>query len=494
MATPQTAQAQSDQGQDINVDLNAGLQNTAPPPAQGNPMISPDYTDTRVIPTEHQDAATQAGWQPAVKVVHSNGDARWIPTSQADAAQKAGYARSDVPAALTSKPGEQFQGLGSALWDRAKGLATAGGVVGAAKDVYQQAAEVPRLYRAYAQARQNGADITTAISAANEEAKKFNEAHDTIKNLAEEYEKNPNKALWGNIIDMALMGVAGKAAAPVAEEEAATEAAAPTHVFNPSTGKLEPVAAKPGLVQQVLKGKEVVQPQTQAALRGGVSTAGEEAGIAAEQGPSLRASLKGHIDSLNATEDAAYKAQDEAAGTDIKQLNKNLENAKYQKSLLTKTPADIKKGARLDAAINATQDEIDAANARLQTKGIDPNAADALHLKRMAAEEFEDKVLHNQNVVQGDALTGQPETVNIDSLVKESQKLYDKDKFGGSRLEQLMGKDGAAKYMKDLRDLQKQGVHAMKAQQWAVRVAKVLGTTGIGYEILRGITSRSGGQ
>ena len=115
MAIPQTAQAQSDQGQDINVDLNAGLQKTAPPPPQGNPMISPDYADARVIPAEHQDAATQAGWEPAVKVVHPNGDARWIPTSQADAAQKAGYARSDVPAALTSKPGEQFQGLGLSL-------------------------------------------------------------------------------------------------------------------------------------------------------------------------------------------------------------------------------------------------------------------------------------------------------------------------------------------------------------------------------------------
>ena len=494
MAIPQTAQAQSDQGQDINVDLNAGLQKTAPPPPQGNPMISPDYADARVIPAEHQDAATQAGWEPAVKVVHPNGDARWIPTSQADAAQKAGYARSDVPAALTSKPGEQFQGLGSALWDRAKGLATGGGVIGAAKDVYQQAAEVPRLYRAYTQARQNGADITTAISAANEEAKKFNEAHDTIKNLAEEYEKNPNKALWGNIIDMALMGVAGKAAAPVAEEEAAAaaEAAAPTHVFNEATGKLEPVAAKPGIVKQILKGKDVVEPQAQAALRGGVSTATEEAGITAEQGPSLRASLKGHIDSLNQAEDAAYKAQDEAAGTDIKQLNKNLENAQYQKSLLTKTPLDIKKGARLDAAIRATQDEIDTANARLQSKDIEPNAADALHLKRMSAEEFEDKVLHNQNVVSGDMTKGQPETVNIDNLVKESQKLYDKDKYGSSRLEQFMGKDGAAKYMKDLRDLQTQGVHAMKAQQWAVRVAKVLGTTGIGYEILRGMTSNSG--
>ena len=247
MDTSQATQAQSGsqaEDQDINVDLNAGLQNTAPPPPQGSPMISPDNTDARVIPAEHQDSATQAGWQPAVKVVHPvTRDARWIPTSQADAATQAGYQRSDIPVALTSKPGEQFQGLGSALWDRATGIVTGTGVIGAARDVYQQAAEAPRLYQVFKEARQKGADITTAISAANEEAKRFNDAHDTIKNLAEEYEKTPNKALWGNIIDMALMGAAGKATEPAIAEgsEAATaEGATAKAATVPAPGRLKP--------------------------------------------------------------------------------------------------------------------------------------------------------------------------------------------------------------------------------------------------------------
>ena len=81
-----------------------------------------------------------------------------------------------------------------------------------------------------------------------------------------------------------------------------------------------------------------------------------------------------------------------------------------------------------------------------------------------------------------------PETVNVDSAVKTLQKLQDNTKYGGSRLEQALGKEQAQALLNDLYSAQRQGVKAMTRQQWATRIAKVVAGGGAGYEILKGLS------
>ena len=277
------------------------------------------------------------------------------------------------------------------------------------------------------------------------------------------YQNNPSRANLIHVITSAApilvpggIKAGSDIIAPVGES-AASEAA---------------MATKPSLVQQIIKGKNAVEPQGQETLRAGVKAGGENSGLSTVQGQSLRDVMEEPIEKLHAQASESYKALDEAAGTDIKALRNGLKNDQYNRTLLGNTPEDIAKAEKLDASIKDTQQKIADAEARVAAKGIDPKIADTQFTKAKAAEEFRDKIFHNQSVIKGDVDAGQPETVNVDAAVRESQKLMDKDKFGDSRLEQFMGKDGAAQYMSELRQLQQQGVHAMKVQAIAKLVGK----------------------
>lgn len=46
------------------------------------PMIAPDYSSTKMVPPDQANAARQAGWEPAVKMVGTDGQNRWIPQSK----------------------------------------------------------------------------------------------------------------------------------------------------------------------------------------------------------------------------------------------------------------------------------------------------------------------------------------------------------------------------------------------------------------------------
>jgi hypothetical protein len=96
-------------------------------------------------------------------------------------------------------------------------------------------------------------------------------------------------------------------------------------------------------------------------------------------------------------------------------------------------------------------------------------------------------VFKNTGVISGNKALGAEESVNVNQAVKELQKLQDNTKFGAPRLEQALGKEGAQAILKDMYAAQRSGIKAMTKQQWAVRAAKVLGATGVGYEVLRGL-------
>jgi hypothetical protein len=99
------------------------------------------------------------------------------------------------------------------------------------------------------------------------------------------------------------------------------------------------------------------------------------------------------------------------------------------------------------------------------------------------------KVFKNSNIVQGNEKFGTPETVNVDSAVKALQKLQDSDKYGASRLEQALGKDGANNLLNDMYAAQRAGVKALSRQQMAKRLAKYAFHTtevgALGYGLLK---------
>jgi hypothetical protein len=219
----------------------------------------------------------------------------------------------------------------------------------------------------------------------------------------------------------------------------------------------------------------VAEPQGQATLQRGVYDAGKEAGVTPIEHPtSTRAALDDHLTQLQTNTDELYKKMDDAAGFDVKALKDRMGKDQYNLDQLGNTDEDIAESQTLQKSIGDAQNRITAAEQKMSDAGIDPKAADASFGKMKAAEEFRDKILHNQNIVRGNAAQGQEETVDVDSLTKESQKMLDQDKFGVSRLEQFMGKDGATEYMNQLRKYQEMGVKAVKAQTVVKIVGKAL--------------------
>jgi len=181
MSTPTLPPMPSTDTQDVNQELNAGLQNT---PANTTPV-----------------PATPQG----------------VPVS------------TDVPAALTSKPGEQFQGLGSAAKDLATGLVTPQ-PVSMAQQAYRGITEdIPAVYKTYEAARSSGVSITDAFKAANAKAQQINDAKNSLKNAVKEFTDNPNKAAWSVVLQLGTVALGGELLAPEAatSEMATAQAVAP---------------------------------------------------------------------------------------------------------------------------------------------------------------------------------------------------------------------------------------------------------------------------
>src|SRR5207245_976463 len=103
-----------------------------------------------------------------------------------------------------------------------------------------------------------------------------------------------------------------------------------------AAGAAEP---KPGIIQQLMKGKKVAQPGAEAAVRQGVQSSTEAAGTAdesvaanIENQPVLKGNqtvLDEPLNSLKEKESALYKKVDDAAGFDLKAEKAQLANDKY---------------------------------------------------------------------------------------------------------------------------------------------------------------------
>jgi hypothetical protein len=344
-------------------------------------------------------------------------------------------------------------------------------------------------YEAYEKARSSGAGVIDSLKAASDTMKSRDAVAQQVQQRADEFKKDPGAANARALFDVLGLlvttgvgagtgpsaGVSGLktaaaettiAAEPAIAAEAGAEAAAP------KTGLITNVK---NVAKQVAQGEKIAQPQAQEALRTGVRAGSTEAGVTAVQPPSLRAIVEEPIHSLDASAKAAYRQIDAAAGTDFKALNEKLSNTEYQIRQLTDTEEDVAKEAALEKARTATMDKIEAAKQQAIDNGVDPkllDKADAQFKQARALEELEAKVFKNPNVVAGNAVRGTPETINVDSAVKALQRLQDKEEFGGSRLEQALGKKGADDLLNDMYAAQRAGTKALTRQQFAVKLAK----------------------
>jgi hypothetical protein len=330
-------------------------------------MIAPDLKTMKYVPSDQQADAASIGWENVTHMVHpSTGDRRWVPSSQISDAQQAGYVNPDVPAASTSKPGEQFQGLGSAAKENAVGLATGGGMnpVSLAKNVYTGITEdIPAVYKAYEAARSTGASIMDAYHAANVKAQEIQNAKNGLIQAVKEFNTNPNKAAWNAVLQLGTVALGGemlKAPEAAAAETATAEAVAPEAAAE--------AAAEPGVIKQMWKGEKVAQPGAQAALRNvaqnatpettpnyvyrardvgeqGVSTEGHaqatsDLARAKEYAePGMRSPEQGEVVKidLNKLDPEDYAVQKHPSGADWVKFNRNL--AENEVEPLTAKPA-----------------------------------------------------------------------------------------------------------------------------------------------------------
>lgn len=224
----------------------------------------------------------------------------------------------------------------------------------------------------------------------------------------------------------------------------------------------------PGIVKQVLQGKEVAQAPAKTAVR--TATGAAEDASLLEGNKSI---VDKPIQKLFTQERAAYAKQDKIAGFDMRALQDKLENTQERISNLTDTEEDVAMEAKLEKSRTAIMDKIQEAEGKLKQAGVDPEEAKSIYQQRKAGEDFKKAIVQH--------VSSDGESINVDGLLQSAKKLRF-NKYG-DRLEQFMGADGANQFMANLERAQKSGVHAMKVQQVAKWVGGIAGLSAAGAGI-----------
>lgn len=395
------------------------------------------------------------------------------PQASPSSPQSAGL---DLSAGMVGQPAQQnspdftLGGVAKGASDEAlgaiKGMATT--LFPGQNEGIETLQQIPAVYRAYETARQQGKGIMDAVSAANDEANRQETARNVIKQRIQEFSTNPDQATGKTLVDaigvlMGAKGLAGEVAEAGALEGASGAAEGATE------------APKPGIVKQVLKGKDVTQPEIQESLKS-VGNADE---------PSIRESLTKPIAEARTSKEALYKAYDDAAGVDRKALQERLDNTQDQMSKLTGTAVDMRRLSRLQEAETALKTEIAGADSKAEASGVKISDADAANVKLRALEDVEKNVFKNQDVVKGNTAQGEPEHVDVDNAIKAIQKMKDNEKFGGPRWDQAFETGSGDRVLRQLREYRATGQTALTKQtfaKWLGRTAATAGGLGLLYE------------
>lgn len=355
---------------------------------------------------------------------------------------------------------------------------------------------------AYEKARANGASITDSIKSADIQARQQDNIGNTIKKVSDAFKANPTRETARALGDATALAVSifagGGAGAEGAVEGAGTEAeaglsaapevagdlegstAAATHAYDPATS-----VGQPGIIKQILKGRDVAQPGADSAIRSGVQASTEAAGTADE---SIAANVQNQplltknatvvdepLNALKASESDAYSKMDDVAGFDVKAEKTQLANDQYKLKQLGNTEADNAAREKLTDSISDSQARITEAEDKIQEAGIDPKAADTLHQQRMAGLDFKKALVKNTNA---------DGSVNVTGMLRDAKNLRF-NKYG-DRLQQFMGKDGADNFVAQLDKMDKLGAHAVKARKiaaWTTGTLGPIGGVGVGEVI-----------
>lgn len=219
-----------------------------------------------------------------------------------------------------------------------------------------------------------------------------------------------------------------------------------------------------GYVRSAIRGESAAQAPARAALTN--PWAGARAAS-----KSLRTFLDPEILKAQTIADTNFNAVDEQA-PGLKDMVTKLDRT--ERAIRGAVDPDVE--ARLELQRKQLQDGIKDSMDKLGPKGMAQyQAANDAFARAKALEDLRDDIFMNTGVVEGNALAGQEETINVDRAVKKLQELDDYKPYGRSRLAQAIGgTDGEQKAQQALKELyaaQKAGVKAMRAQ----RVLKILG-------------------
>ncbi len=346
-------------------------------------------------------------------------------------------------------------------------------------ELHEDFKRVVPIVNAYENSRAQGKGILDSLSAANQVAGKQSAARQALDDAIMQYKKAPTEttAKW-------LTQAAGTVALIAAGGASGTSEETPELAAGTEEAEAAPTAAaKPGIVQQIVKGKNVAQPQAQAALREAGSSVTPTVAPA-----SLRESLTAPINTMEDSASSLYSQIDDASGTNFKTLADRLRRT----NAAIRASVDDAEEARLEARRSNIQDSIDDAKQTALAKGVDPdilNQADAQFKRMSALTDLQAKVFKNPSVISGNVAHGTEETVNVDNAIKALQKLQDDDSYGAPRLEQALGKQGAKQLLDSLYDAQRQGVRAVRARWIAGIIGGAVATGAAGRKVLGAATA-----
>ena len=448
------------------------------PTAPGVPMISPDHTDTRVVPQSQQADAAQAGWEPATKMVHlTTQDKRWVPASQSADAMKSGYVHADVSAASTES--HPFAGLGSAAKDLVTGLVTAG-PINSAREVYNTITDdIPAEYKAYEAAKSTGASRLDAWKAAQAKAIEISDAKNQLTQAIKQFQTNPNKAAWSAVLKLGSVALGSRLA------EVEPETGPGEIVQGAEESEAAPKSGITGYAKRLVSPTAATQPEAQTAFRAGAQSSAEDAGVSSvPSNQGIRTLMTKPIADASAVEKTLYKTVNDAAETDMKSLYDRREEL----TDALDEPTQIANKTALQKELSTTQADITTGEAKVQS-ALGKSAPDliskakAATQQRFAMEQGDAKLFNNESVVKGNAAHGTDETINVDSAISNAEKLDKPSRFAPrgtpSRLQQMFGEDGAKAFKQGLYDAQKSGKTVLTRNAF-LRTARNVGLIGGG--------------
>ncbi len=227
-------------------------------------------------------------------------------------------------------------------------------------------------------------------------------------------------------------------------------------------------------------------------MRMGAATSAQDAGVTvpvtATPGAGIRTLMEKPIAEATQIEDQLYTTVNKAAGTDMKSLYDRQEE--LQDAI--DDPTNIHNKAALQAELKTNQTQIMLGESNIQ-KSLGTDApkligqAKAATQQRFAMETGDAKIFNNESVVNGNVAHGSNETINVNAAIKQAENLDKPSKFAPrgtpTRLEQMLGRDGAAKFKQGLYNAQKSGQTVMTRNN----ILKLVGLGG-GLEILHLVT------